>query len=504
MGGFSLSDDKEFKSMLEDYVLKLFMLGGETKEQAQKDTELIIQIDKKLNNKSFYADSQVLDLASVQKYYKNISLKAVAAKLGYTADENKIMVYNLEALKVIGGYFDGNHNDELKAIAKFLQLINSGNLLSEDYEKLNEEFQARFDKYIETVMGKIGMYVNSDDETTEATTETTTELSEKEEEALDEVMYYFSDYVDRIYCDKFLDAQTKEEVTDLTNRIIEVYRKRLQNNEWLSDEVKTEAIKKLDNLKIVIGQNREEDIYLDDVVISNTDESGYYDNIVSILRAKNKSDSKRQNTDINEDDIELELYTANASYAPEINAIFIPAGILMNPVYDKDSTMEEKLGGIGVIIGHEISHAFDLSGSTRDENGNVRDWWTEEDREKFEELCDKVFDLHYGAEIVNGVGSYGYTVDEDVADLGGLACGLELMSELDKPDYTAFFEKYAELFGIGCKRELLQYLACVDTHSLGKVRVNLSVSCFDEFYKTYGVTENNGMYLPEKQRVRIW
>lgn len=190
----------------------------------------------------------------------------------------------------------------------------------------------------------------------------------------------------------------------------------------------------------------------------------------------------------------------NAGYIPALNTIIIPAGILQSPVFDINASKETNLGGIGVVIGHEISHAFDRNGANLDENGNVKDWWNRNDKSNFQRKC-KAVAAHYANYVYSNASIYS-TVDEDVSDLGALACTLDIMKTIDNADYKAYFESYAKLFAdVGC-REFLE--SATSSHSFGITRVNCSVQNFNEFYKTYGITDKDAMYVPEDKRVSVW
>ena len=196
--------------------------------------------------------------------------------------------------------------------------------------------------------------------------------------------------------------------------------------------------------------------------------------------------------------------TVNAIYNPYANDITFPAAILQAPFYDKNADAAENLGGIGTVIGHEITHAFDTNGAGYDENGNFRNWWTPEDFVQFTARAQKVRDYYNSIEIANGLFQNGdQTVTENIADMGAMACVLDIIGD-DKEAQRKAFESNAKIWAANQTETYRDYLLMVDLHSLNKVRVNAVLPLFDQFYEVYGVTKNDAMYVAPEDRVQIW
>ena len=171
---------------------------------------------------------------------------------------------------------------------------------------------------------------------------------------------------------------------------------------------------------------------------------------------------------------------------------------------DKNADEAENLGAIGTIIGHEITHAFDTNGAGYDENGNYRNWWTEEDLAQFMARAQKVKDYYNGIEIENGLFQNGdQTVTENIADMGGMACVLEILGD-DKQAQRKAFESNAKIWATNQIDQYRDYLLMVDVHSLNKVRVNAVLPLFDQFYDVYEITKNDAMYVAPEDRIQIW
>ena len=196
--------------------------------------------------------------------------------------------------------------------------------------------------------------------------------------------------------------------------------------------------------------------------------------------------------------------TVNACYSPQANDITFPAAILQAPFYDKDADHATNLGGIGTIIGHEITHAFDTNGATYDENGNYSNWWTKEDLVQFTARAENVKKYFNGIEVTNGIFQNGdLTITENIADMGAMACVLQIVGD-DKQAQRKVFESNATIWAANQTDQYRDFLLTMDVHSLNKVRVNAVLPLFDQFYDVYGVTKKDAMYVAPEDRVQIW
>ena len=182
----------------------------------------------------------------------------------------------------------------------------------------------------------------------------------------------------------------------------------------------------------------------------------------------------------------------------------IPAGMLQAPYYSPNASFETNLGGIGSVIAHEITHAFDNVGSQFDKNGNYRDWWLTEDYTAFNEICRK-FVIEYG-KIEAMPGSFvdgSLTLSENIADIGAMACILDIAGA-DNPNLDELFKTYARTYRVVCTDEYAKMLMSTDVHSPNRVRVNMVLSNFEEFLNLYHMQPGCAMYRAEKDRLKIW
>lgn len=200
----------------------------------------------------------------------------------------------------------------------------------------------------------------------------------------------------------------------------------------------------------------------------------------------------------------MPAHMVNAYYDPQQNQIVFPAAILQAPFYSLDQSSSANYGGIGAVIAHEISHAFDTNGASFDENGSLNDWWTEEDYEAFKKRTQKVVDEFDGLDSYGAKVNGKLTVSENVADLGGVAAALAAAKR--DADFSAkdFFESWATIWRQKARPEIMQLLAASDVHGPAKFRVNVTVSNFDDFYTTFDVQPSDKMYRAPENRVMIW
>ena len=193
--------------------------------------------------------------------------------------------------------------------------------------------------------------------------------------------------------------------------------------------------------------------------------------------------------------------TGEAILLPDIT---FPAAILQKPFYSLAQSKEENLGGIGAVIGHEISHAFDNNGAHFDERGMLKDWWTEEDLKRFEALTKGMIEQWDGIPFHGGKVNGTLVVSENIADNGGMAVTIQIANELENPDFKAYFVNWAKVWCIKAKEKFLRLLLTQDVHSPAELRANMNPRNFKEWYDAYDVKDTDKMFIPEDKRISIW
>lgn len=311
----------------------------------------------------------------------------------------------------------------------------------------------------------------------------------------------------KMYTDAYVSRKTKAELEEITEDVIAVYRRRLENNSWLTEKTRAKAIEKLDTLKVRMVYPDDWSVYdFSTLSFKSYKEGGSLIENFNALRAYDLEQKVKQALS----PVDSRRWIAapqmvNAAYSPNDNSINIFAGILGDVFYDADAPIEAKLGTIGMIIGHEISHGFDSNGSQFDKHGNLVNWWTREDMAAFEERTAKVSAYFSQFEPLPGIFANGeLEKGEAVADLGGMSCMLEIAKDIPDFDYALFFESYATVWRRMRTAEAVEQALLTDPHPLNYLRTNAIVQQFEEFYETYGVEEGDGMYLAPEKRLAVW
>jgi putative endopeptidase len=328
-----------------------------------------------------------------------------------------------------------------------------------------------------------------------------------DEQARDAILKNLGGYIDSVYMKNYFTKEEKQAVESMTFAFIENFKSRIRNLDWLTDETKQMALKKLDTMVVKIGGMEEYDLINSIDIRTSSDGGGYFNNMLAITQAKRAQDNSKQGQPVNRQDYwYVSPYEPVASYYPALNEIVFSAAMLQPPYFDINATMEENLAGIGWIIAHEITHAFDINGSKYDEYGKKADWWTKADKEKYQELCEILIKHYDGYEVAPGIAVNGVkTIGENTADLGGLSCALNYLKKtVNNPDYKLFFTSVAKIWEATHQREYLQALVEDGVHTPPKARVNKLVQNFQEFYDAFGITIGDAMYIPPEQRISIW
>lgn len=312
----------------------------------------------------------------------------------------------------------------------------------------------------------------------------------------------FSQVIGDYYGKKYFGDQARQDVREMVEAMIDVYQNRLKANTWLTPETIELAIEKLDALDIFVGYpDTYPEIYTKLIV---NDEASFYSNTAEFTRQFNERDFARWNKDVDRSEWGMSAATVNAYFHPNHNLICFPAAILQAPFYSVDQTRSENYGGIGAVIAHEVSHAFDNNGAKFDAQGNMNNWWTEADLEAFDQRAQAMIKQWDGIEIAGGKVNGKLTVSENIADGGGLTAALEATKQEDDANLAEFFMNWARIWSLKARPEYQQLLLSIDVHSPAELRANIQVRNMNEFYETFDVKEGDKMYFAPEDRVVIW
>lgn len=469
------------------YLTTLLTLGGEDAAKAAKDAQAYYQVEQDLAgammDRQEYGDVDktynLYTMQALQALFPNVDLDAVREAEGLSEGE-AVMVQDVALLETAAAYFDEAHLETLKTIMKLYLLGSFGSALDRAFTDASDRLQQ-------------AMYG------------TDTSLPD-EELAAQLVQAYLADYLGEVYVERYFSAEAKADVEAMIEQFRGIYKERILTLDWMSAATKEKAVEKLNAITVNVGYPDRWDTYLDDAQIRSAAQGGsYFENLVSITRASRAEAVALQDQPVDKTAWQMSPYTVNAYYDATSNSINFPAGILQAPLYDVQADPTENLGGIGYIIAHEMTHAFDNNGAKFDKNGNAADWWTEEDYAAFRQLCQRVVAFYDGVEVIPGVTCNGnLTLSENIADLGALACITQAEGKEKQPDYPTLYESAARTWTFTGTREIYAYLAQLDVHAPGKLRGNRALQAFDEFYAAFDIQSGDGMWLEPEQRVQVW
>ena len=392
---------------------------------------------------------------------------------------DKVIVENSKLLNMINSLMIEENTDKIKRFLKTNVLLSTDDLLTNEHREAANKLRKIFYGVdaVEFNEGSGIKFIN---------------------EQLNEL-------VSKIYVDKYFDRHSKIDVENISTEIIENFQNRLKNISWMSKVTKGKALNKLKNMNVKVGYPDRWNDY-SDIKINAYDEGGsLVENVINIYKLQSKKEFSKLNKPVDKSEWSMGACSVNAYYNALNNEIVFPAGILQRPFYDKDSSKEKNLGGIGVIIGHELTHAFDNTGAQFDETGKLKNWWSASDYKEFTSRSQKVIDYYSNLKTNEGTNVDGFlTVGENISDLGGIACVLDIALKIDNANLKDLFENYATIWREVSTKELREYLLNNDPHAPKKIRVNAVLSQFEEFYKTYNIKEGDKMYVDPEDRIGIW
>ncbi|AYG00838.1 M13-type metalloendopeptidase [Lactococcus allomyrinae] len=323
----------------------------------------------------------------------------------------------------------------------------------------------------------------------------------QEKHQLDLTESYFSQVIGIFYGKKYFGETAKEDVKRMVSAMIKVYQERLRANTWLSQATAEKAIEKLDAITPFIGfPDKLPEIYKK---LKVTDGSLYEDAVKfdEILTARHYEKFAEE---VDKTLWHMPAHMVNAYYSPDSNTIVFPAAILQAPFYSLEQSSSQNYGGIGAVIAHEISHAFDNNGAQFDKYGNLNKWWLEEDYSAFEKKQEEMIALFEGVETEAGPANGKLIVSENIADQGGITAALTAAKNESDVDLVSFFSQWAAIWRMKASLEFQQMLLSMDVHAPAKLRANIPPTNLEEFYEAFDIKPEDKMYRAPENRVKIW
>jgi len=492
------TDEKsvEIRQQYVDHITRMLQFLGDSEEVARKQAEVILALETKLAEPRFdkiqsrdfrnYNNPRSMD--QVQEMVPSISWRQAFKDLGIDIVVDTVLVMQPAYMEVVQNTLAEGDIDAWKTVMRWATLNDAADMLTTEIEKANWDF------YRKTLNGA-------------------KKQKPADERALATVNSTVGEALGKLYVDEMFPPEAKTKAEKMIENVIAAYKDRILVLDWMSDSTKTKAIEKLDKFTVKIGYpNKWKDYSTMEVKPDNS----YYENMVVVNDWQLKDNLSRIYEPVDREEWGMSPQTVNAYFNPFNNEIVFPAAILQPPFYDYKADDAVNYGGIGAVIGHEISHAFDDSGARFDSDGNLVNWWTDSDLESFTERGNALAEQYSKIEVLDSVFINGkFTLGENIGDLGGVLGaydGLQrFYKENGRPEdidgLTAeqrFFMSWATVWRTKQREKYLRSQIKTDPHSPGRYRATQPLLNIDAFYEAFDIKEGDAMYLKPEDRVRIW
>ena len=452
------------------------------------ETELAIPRLDKVQSRDMRNYNNPTSISDTQLLIPSFDIKNMMADKKIKQKIDTLIVTQPKFIIALNLFLTRHTIDDIKTLLRWDTFVSSADRLTEEIEIANWEF---YSKYLRDAK----------------------ERKPAKERALAVVNNNLGEALGKLYVDAKFPSKAKENAEEMIANIITAYQARIHLLEWMNDETKTKAIEKLDEFTVKIGYpDTWEDYSAMEIKKSNT----YFENITAVNRWAFTKNLSEIGEPVDKTEWGMSPQTVNAYFNPLNNEIVFPAAILQAPFYDYLADDAVNYGGIGAVIGHEISHAFDDSGARFDANGNLVNWWSEEDLIQFTARGDALAAQYSKIEVLDSVYINGkFTLGENIGDLGGVLGaydGLQLLYKKNgRPEdvngFTAeqrFFMSWATVWRTLTRDEELRNRIKTDPHSPGRIRATQPLINIDAFYEAFDIKEGDGMFVPVEERVRIW
>lgn len=484
---------KNFQDGYLTYISKLLTLAGSSEEDAMSIAKNVYATEKKLSD-ILYTKIQLrepelnwnkTERAAFLSAYKFPWETYFNQRKGLEKFET-LNVAQKDYIKKFDTFVTTIGLDNLKNYFKVVTLHAAADYLSEDFRKASFDFNGKLMSGLQ-------------------------EMQPRWKTAVDLIDGTFGEVVGKIYTQEHFPAAAKERMTALVENLKVALSERIASLQWMSDETKKNAQEKLAAFKVKIGYPDKWEGYAE----LEVDDSSLYAFVSKYGKYQTEKNIADLNKPVDVNKWYMNPHTVNAYYNPTTNEICFPAGILQPPFFNLDADGPVNYGAIGVVIGHEMTHGFDDQGRKYDKDGNMSNWWTKEDEEKFNASTAKLVDQFNQIIVADDVHADGQnTLGENIADQGGLIVAFEAMKKAmgDKPQELIdgmtpeqrFFIAYARVWGQNIRKETILRLTKVDVHSLGEWRVNQTLRNIPAFYEAFDIQEGDPMYLAPEDRVLVW
>lgn len=498
---YYVSDDKDSKEKREKYVVhvaRMLQFLGEKPELAKANAEKILALETEMSRprldrverrdrRKTYNPMTVADL---QKLTPSVNWNAYLEGVGIGKIDS-LIVSQPKYMTALEDIFKANKVEDWKAYLRWTLINKSTGVLTSEIETANWEF------YSKTLTGAL-------------------KQRPREERALQVVNGVVGEALGKLYVEKKFPAEAKEKAKAMIENVFLAFENRINNLPWMTPATRLGAIEKLRKSTVKVGYPDKWKDYSKLEITALENGGNYYDNMKNVARwgfAENIADLQKP---VDKTRWGMSPQTVNAYYNPSYNEIVFPAAILQPPFYDYKADEAVNYGGIGAVIGHEISHGFDDSGSRYNADGNLKNWWTEDDLKQFTGLGGALAAQYSVLEPLPGTFVDGkFTLGENIGDLGGINAaydGLQIfLKKNGNPGlidgYTPeqrLFISWATIWRTKMRDEAIKNQVKTDPHTPGMYRSFVPLQNVDSFYQAFGIDEGDKLYLKPEDRVKIW
>ena len=502
-GGLTLGDKEYYtdrdrqtqniRKAFKKHVVRMLMLAGYGRWEARRRMRIIWRIEKRLakasrNNVQLRdpaSNYHKMSVAELHEQLPGFDWMSFFSKLGLGGVE-WVDVGQPEAILEAIRVLNDEPLEDQKVLMEWQMLDSNGTRIGKAFD------DADFDFYGRTLSGQ-------------------KEPKPMWKRATSAVNGTLGDALGRLYVEKYFPVGAKERMIEMFHNLKRALARRIEAQDWLSDESRRLALEKLDAFKFKIGFP---DKWRDYSKMEIDPAKSLFENSASISRYFwNDMVERKFKKPVDPTEWYMNPQEINAYYDVSINEICFPAGILQYPFFSMEADDAFNYGAIGTIMGHEMTHGFDDEGRQFDKEGNMCNWWSKSDTRRFNRRVKVLVDWFSGIEVLPGIKANGkLTLGENIADHGGLTVALEAFRELcDDNDVKCgftplqrFFIAYACTWAENCRDEMILQQTKSDEHSLSRLRVNGALPHIDEWYEAFGITEQDSMYIAPGNRVHIW
>ena len=487
---------KENRTSYVAYITKMLQYIGVSEADAAKKANRILEMETslastrltKVERRDIRNLNNPMSVSALSTLTPSVNWEKFIKDSGVETRLDTIIITQPKYMAALNDFFKTTSIDDLKTLMTWSTLNGSAGYLTTTLEKERWEF------YSKKLRGQMAM-------------------RPADERALGTVNNTVGEAIGQLYVEAKFPPEAKEKAKNMIANVIEAFQARIEKLDWMSPETKLKAIEKLDKFTVKIAYPDEWKDYSD---LEIKEGNSYAENMLAVSKWSMEENIAEIGQPVNKKEWGMSPQTVNAYFNPLNNEIVFPAAILQPPFYNYLADDAVNYGGIGAVIGHEISHAFDDSGARFDANGNVNNWWTDADLEEFEKRGKLLAEQYSAIEVLDSVHINGaFTLGENIGDLGGVLGaydGLQLHFEKNgRPEnidgFTPeqrFFMSWATVWRTLIREDALRTQIKTDPHSPGTTRAIQTLKNVDAFYEAFDIQEGDGMYLKPEERVRIW